>query len=69
MGYRVGLPTAGEYQELLNSDWTQYGGSGVGNDGAVHAEPTSWQSCDHSAMLDLPPLGVLYLKSVSRHKG
>ncbi len=69
MGYRVGLPAAGEYQVLLNSDWTQYGGSGVGNEGSVHAEPTPWQSCDHSAMLDLPPLGVLYLKSVSRHKG
>jgi 1,4-alpha-glucan branching enzyme len=62
MGYRIGLPENGEYQVLLNSDWSQYGGSGVGNEGRIYAEPTAWQSCDYSAMLDLPPLGVLYLK-------
>jgi 1,4-alpha-glucan branching enzyme len=62
MGYRVGLPEGGEYQVLLNSDWSQYGGGGIGNEGPIYAEPTPWQSCDYSAMLDLPPLGVLYLK-------
>lgn len=62
MGYRVGMPVEGGYREIMNSDWPQYGGSGVGNDGPIIAEPTPWQSCDYSVPLNLPPLGVIYLK-------
>jgi 1,4-alpha-glucan branching enzyme len=63
--YRVGLPLPGEYQELLNSDWTQYGGSGVGNGGNIRADPIAWQQCGFSAPLHLPPLGVVVLKLIA----
>ncbi len=61
-GYRVGLPMLGTYREILNSDWTQYGGSGVGNPEPIVAEAMPWQRCGYSALLNLPPLGVIYLK-------
>jgi 1,4-alpha-glucan branching enzyme len=59
--YRVGLPLDGRYREIMNSDSVQYGGSGVGN-AVVMAETLPWQRCAYSAPLDLPPLGVIYLK-------
>jgi 1,4-alpha-glucan branching enzyme len=62
LGYRVGLPQPGFYHELLNSDAAEYGGSGVGNYGGVTAEGISWQGQPYSALLTLPPLGVLYLQ-------
>jgi 1,4-alpha-glucan branching enzyme len=64
LGYRVGLPMDGPYQEILNSDWASFGGSNVHNGGTVHAEAMPWQSCPFSAPLNLPPLGVLVLKPV-----
>ena len=36
--YRVGLPFAGTWEELINTDATEFGGSGVGNFGAVTPE-------------------------------
>ncbi len=68
MGYRVGLPIPGAYSELLNSDATEYGGSGVGNQGGISAELTPWQGQPCSALLTLPPLGVLYLKPVASNR-
>jgi 1,4-alpha-glucan branching enzyme len=61
-GYRVGLPQGGRYTEIFNSDWSQYGGSDVRNPEVIHAENVPWQSGSCSAMLNLPPLGVIYLK-------
>ena len=60
--YRVGLPFAGEWNELLNTDAVEFGGSGVGNFGRVTAEPTGHQGQPASAELTLPPLGALYLQ-------
>ncbi|HEY1634644.1 MAG TPA: 1,4-alpha-glucan branching protein GlgB [Acidimicrobiales bacterium] len=62
-GYRVGLPLGGEWREAVNTDATQFGGSGVGNGGSVLASDTSWHGLDHSAELNLPPLGVLWLSA------
>jgi 1,4-alpha-glucan branching enzyme len=62
LGYRVGLPAAARYREILNSDWPQFGGSGVANEGEVVAESLPWQNCGHSAPFNLPPLGVIILK-------
>lgn len=62
MGYRVGLPQAGVYAEVLNSDSPRYGGSGVGNPATVEAQEMAWQSGSHSALFNLPPLGVLFIK-------
>ncbi len=64
-GYRVGLPTAGPWRELLNTDSTLYGGSGVGNMGVVTAESKPWHDQPFSAELTLPPLGVLWLVPAS----
>ena len=61
-GYRVGLPGAGRYHQILNSDWKIYGGSGVDNPLPLKAEDISWQSASWSALMELPPLGVLYWK-------
>ncbi len=61
-GYRVGLPRPGRWVELVNTDATAYGGSGVGNAGEAHAELMGWDGQPASAALRLPPLGVLWLK-------
>ncbi|HXW90682.1 MAG TPA: alpha amylase C-terminal domain-containing protein, partial [Terriglobales bacterium] len=63
IGYRIGAPRAGWWKELLNSDGEEYGGSGMGNFGQVHAEliPSHGRPC--SLNLTLPPLGVLFLKA------
>jgi 1,4-alpha-glucan branching enzyme len=60
-GYRVGLPVPGRWREILNTDAVEWGGSGVGNYGAVDAEPLSWHGHRWSAPVTLPPLGVLWL--------
>ncbi|MBV9706073.1 MAG: 1,4-alpha-glucan branching protein GlgB [Chloroflexi bacterium] len=61
-GYRLGVPYAGEYYEILNSDDQRYGGSGVVNAHAMWSEPTPWQSCPYSTVLTLPPLATVILK-------
>ena len=60
-GYRVGLPVGGVWRERLNSDASSYGGSDVGNGGEVTTEPLPWHGQQQSAVLRLPPLGVLWL--------
>jgi 1,4-alpha-glucan branching enzyme len=60
-GYRVGLPAAGRWDEVLNTDASQYGGSGVGNLGGVHAEEVPWHGMPASAVLRVPPLGAVWL--------
>ncbi|MGW6936124.1 1,4-alpha-glucan branching protein GlgB [Lentzea sp. NPDC054927] len=59
--YRVGLPTAGRWKELVNTDASVYGGSGVGNLGGVETENRPWHGRPYSALLQLPPAGVLWL--------
>ncbi|TCB95917.1 1,4-alpha-glucan branching protein GlgB [Micromonospora zingiberis] len=60
--YRIGLPAAGAWSEILNTDAHHYGGSGVGNLGTVHAEPVPWHGLPASAALRVPPLGALWLR-------
>jgi 1,4-alpha-glucan branching enzyme len=59
--YRVGLPRPGRWREVLNTDATAYGGSGLGNLGAVHAIPDPWNGQPASATIVVPPLGVVWL--------
>lgn len=54
-GFELYLPETGVWQEILNSDAQEYGGSGVGNFGVVHADDAG------RAVLTLPPLGTLWL--------
>jgi 1,4-alpha-glucan branching enzyme len=67
-GYRLGLPLAGRWLEVLNTDGVQYGGSGVGNLGIVHAEQQPWHGQPASAVLRLPPNGVLWLTPAIDHE-
>ena len=64
--YRLGVPRGGEWRELLNSDSERYGGSGVGNFGAVEAAPVPAHGHYHSLNLTLPPLGALYFAPTAR---
>ncbi|MDO4887465.1 MAG: 1,4-alpha-glucan branching protein GlgB [Actinomycetaceae bacterium] len=59
--YRVGLPLPGRWDEIVNTDALEYGGSGVGNFGTVNAEEVGWNGRPYSASLELPPFGVVYL--------
>jgi 1,4-alpha-glucan branching enzyme len=61
MNYRLGVPEAGAYAEIFNSDSHYYSGSNTGN-GVVVSEPTPWMNLPHSISLNLPPLGALILK-------
>jgi 1,4-alpha-glucan branching enzyme len=58
-GYRIGVPEPGRYLERINSDAGIYGGSGVGNLGAVAAEPIPRHGYEQSISLVLPPLTTL----------
>jgi 1,4-alpha-glucan branching enzyme len=61
-GYRLGVPYAGEYYELINSDAACYGGSGLENKQPMPSGPMYWQSCPHSILFTLPPLATVILK-------
>ncbi len=60
--YRIGVPKLGRYRELLNSDSEHYGGTNLGNLGAVNADPIAWHAWPHSLSLTLPPLAILILQ-------
>ncbi|HEX2240837.1 MAG TPA: 1,4-alpha-glucan branching protein GlgB [Actinomycetota bacterium] len=60
-GFRVGLPKPGDYKEILNTDAAAYGGTNLGNMGTVVAKPVPWHGLEQSALLTLPPLGVVWL--------
>jgi 1,4-alpha-glucan branching enzyme len=61
-GYRVGVPQAGWYRELLNTDAASYGGGNLGNGGGIWADPIPWHGHPFSLSLTIPPLGVLFMK-------
>ena len=61
-GYRVGLPRAGRWDEIVNTDAEVYFGSGVGNFGGVEATEHAWHGQPASATLRVPPLGALWLR-------
>ncbi|MCW2494248.1 1,4-alpha-glucan branching protein GlgB [Jatrophihabitans sp.] len=60
--YRLGLPVAGTWEEILNTDAEVYLGSGVGNLGGVEARDEPWHGQPASALLRVPPLGALWLR-------
>ncbi len=63
-GYRIGVSTAGEWTEVLNTDAEAYGGSGLVNDGPIQAEAAAAHGSELSIEIDLPPLGVTFLAPV-----
>ncbi len=57
--FRLGLPSPGRWREMLNTDARDYGGSGMGNGGAITAEPVAWHDRQQSALITLPPLATV----------
>jgi 1,4-alpha-glucan branching enzyme len=62
LGYHVGVPWAGAYRELFNSDAGVYGGSNTGNLGRVRAVPSPMHGHPQSLPLTLPPLATIILQ-------
>ncbi len=59
--YRIGVPAAGQYVEVLNSDDERYDGSNVRNASSVVSEAVAWHGREHSILLTLPPLAGLVI--------
>ncbi len=59
-GYRLGLPTAGRWAVVLNTDAREFGGSGVGNT-ELWTDDVAWHGHRQSVAMTLPPLGIVYL--------
>jgi 1,4-alpha-glucan branching enzyme len=63
LGYRVGVPSAGHWTEILNTDAAVYGGSNMGNGGGVNAQEVESHGLSASLVIDLPPLATIMLKA------
>lgn len=60
--YRVGVPYPGTYEEVLNSDHQQYGGSHQINEQILLAEKAEWHGQPYSIVITVPPLAGTYIK-------
>ena len=60
--WNIGLPKAGKWQEILNTDAADFGGSGVGNMGGVEASGEGANGQPNSAKINIPPLGAVWFK-------
>ncbi|MBP2634860.1 MAG: glgB 2 [Firmicutes bacterium] len=60
--YRIGVPEDQVYLEVYNSDSALFGGSGQSNPGNCQSEAVPWHNQQHSLVITLPPLAVLYFK-------
>jgi 1,4-alpha-glucan branching enzyme len=63
LNYHVGVPRSGYWREVLNSDSSFYGGSGMGNGGGVEAAPVSMHGRPACLTITLPPLAAVFFKS------
>ena len=64
-GFRVGVPAAGRWREILNTDSSHYGGGNVGNGlGPINADPIGAHGRPYSLSMTLPPLGTVVLEPV-----
>ena len=64
-GFRVGVPHAGFWKEILNTDAKEYGGLGFGNNGVVESEVIEWDGRPFSILVEMPPQSM----SVFRFQG
>ena len=60
--YRLGVPHAGYYREIINTDGETYGGSNVGNLGGTNSESVPWMAREQSILIHLPPLATVAFK-------
>ena len=58
-GYRVGVPFAGKFKEIFNSNKKEFGGTGEGNPRAVRSKPVNWNNRDNSITITIPGLSVM----------
>jgi 1,4-alpha-glucan branching enzyme len=58
--YKIGVPSGGFWNEILNSDAREYGGSGQGNLGGIMAVPVTAHGRPYSLNITIPPLGVVF---------
>ncbi len=56
--FRVGVPFAGKYKEILNSDSVKFGGTGATNPRVKASKKEEWDAREHSISITLPPLGI-----------
>ncbi len=66
--YRIGVPEAGTYAEVLNSDSEYYSGSNVSNGTHIQSENIAWMNRPVSLSLTLPPLAGIVLKLQNHHE-
>ena len=59
--YRIGVPQPGRYREVLNSDLSQYGGSGQHNP-HLETDKVAWRNQPYSLSLTVPPLATIFIK-------
>lgn len=62
--YRIGLPYKGNLEQVFNSDFKKYGGSGVSNKKEIKVEKTEWNGKPYSAEITLPPLSIVIFKKL-----
>jgi 1,4-alpha-glucan branching enzyme len=60
--YRIGVPAAGPWREILNTDSRFYGGSNMGNQGTLQTQPVGVHGEAQSLELTLPPLATIFLR-------
>lgn len=60
--YRLGVPQAGNYEEIFNSDAVCYGGSNQGNGAGLHTENVAWMHQNQSLVIKLPPLAGIIMQ-------
>jgi 1,4-alpha-glucan branching enzyme len=65
--YRLGVPVAGLWREVLNTDSAIYSGTNIGNAGAVDAEAVPSHGLAASVALTLPPLATIILRADEGH--
>jgi 1,4-alpha-glucan branching enzyme len=66
--YKVGVPKLGEYREILNSDYLEYGGTGLINKKVIVASDEPLHGRPYSVNITIPPFGFLILRPVKKRK-
>jgi len=60
--YKLGMPRKGKIKEIFNSDYKDFGGSGLVNSRQINIKKIAWQGRTHSADINIPPLGISIFK-------
>jgi 1,4-alpha-glucan branching enzyme len=66
--FRVGVPEAGTWQEIFNSDAEGFWGSGIANPSPIKSEVVNWHGRQNSINITVPPLAASIFKKVKENK-